>query len=151
MTQLFNFDLDQLPSEDIWLHTNTKDDDANWARKEFEGITGRQAWQLFFENIFGAGESIGSMPDDAFKYYIVALAMYVAQLDFVEDDNASAAASCLFGYLEGRRESGLHAVRVVLPLVSPVLNKLAANQASNDMPIEIYGDLSKRAQELLSA
>jgi hypothetical protein len=150
MTSATEFDLDRPPPSEVWLQTDSSDDDANWAQREFEGLTGRQAWKLFSVNVFGAGESIGSMPDDAFKYYIVSFALYVDQLDFQSDDNAAAAANCLFGNLEERKERSPGAVRVVVPMTAPVLDKLAKNQVVNDMPQEIYGDLTSRAKALLS-
>jgi hypothetical protein len=145
----FLFDLDRAPQDDVWAFADTTDDDGNWARREFEGLTGRQAWALFEDNILGAAESIGSMPDEAFKYYTATLALYVDQLDFGAAENAAAAADCLFGYLEARKESSPSAVEAVLRLAAPVLLKLAANQGANDMPMDIYGDLSSRARALL--
>ncbi len=145
----FAFDLDRVPPDEAWADADTTDDDANWARREFDGLTGRQAWLLFSDNVLGAVECIGSMPDEAFKYYITALALYVDQLDFDTAENAAAAANGLFAYMEARRESSPPAVAAVVQLVTPVLLKLAANQAANDMPVDIYGDLSSRARALL--
>lgn len=150
MNDAITFDVDCMPPNDAWAHVNTADNDANWARREFEGLTARQAWQLFSDNVLEAAECIGSMPDAAFKYYIVALAVYVDHLDFDTAENASAAADCLFGYLEARRKVSKQTVEAVAPLIKPVLLKLAADQGANDMPVDIYGDLASRAQALLS-
>jgi hypothetical protein len=149
MDRQMKFDMEHPPGSEAWVDADTHED-ANWARREFEGLNAHQAWKLFEDNVLGAAESIGFMPDEAFKYYVVALATYAAQLDFQAVDDASTAVSCLFGYLEARKKVSEQAVKAVEPLVKPVLLKLAAAQRENDMPEDIYGDLSLRAQALLS-
>jgi hypothetical protein len=132
---------------DAWSNCET-DDDANWARREFEGLNAHQADELFSQNVLGAAESIGFMPREAFKYYISALARYVANIDFDSAENAASAADCLFGCLESRAKVDQQAVMDLMPIVKPVLMNLANNQKRNDMPVEIYGNLKLRALKL---
>jgi hypothetical protein len=146
----YDFDPMAPPGEGSWSG-HEGNDDSTWAYRRFHGKNENQAFELFDADVIESADNINFMPNEAFKYYLVALARYVDRLNFDSADNAAAATSCLFGYLEENTKSRPVVVSEILPIILPVLQRLASEQKDHDMPIDIYGDLVQRAEGLEEA
>ncbi len=136
-----------IPNKHEWGTVEKDNLDAEWAYKQFAGISLIDAEKMFRENALYYQEDLISMPSIAFNCYAPVFAKYILS-DYAESDSdgASSFLHMIIELLEANRAlAEPKTVKLLMDVAKVVSNK----QDYYDADIDIYGEFSELYNKIL--
>jgi len=137
----------EIPSEEDWGDYKS-DLDAREAHKHFFGKSNEQVVKIYREDISMRATDLRFMPAKPFRYYMIGFKDFASNKS-LDEFSRGEAASCFFRIIEYKLEHAPFDIIPIMDKLIPLIDDVAKNQASYDLPVSICGSYEEKAENII--